>query len=129
MVTGEAEVAAALQGAGARFAFVHGSRAEAGGAAPDSDLDVAAWWGTAAPDRWQLDLPEDVDLLVLDRAPLWLAGRVAMRGRLLFETDAAVRVRWQVETRLQYLDQLPAMRQRYAARRQQLAATGRASDG
>lgn len=45
--------ARALVAAGARFAFVHGSRA--GTDAPwgpprsDSDLDVAAWWGATHP--------------------------------------------------------------------------------
>jgi hypothetical protein len=34
-----------------------------------------------------------VDLLVLDDAPLELAGRVAVGGRLLFEDDQVARVR------------------------------------
>lgn len=122
-------VAATLKRAGAVFAFVHGSRAEPGAATPSSDLDIAAWWGTGAPDPWALDLPDDVDLLVLDSAPLWLAGRVAMHGRLLFEQDAADRVRWQVDTRMRYVDELPALRERYAARRRQLASRGAQADG
>ncbi|MGH9138238.1 MAG: nucleotidyltransferase domain-containing protein [Acidimicrobiales bacterium] len=100
----EGEVAAALRAAGARFAFVHGSRAT-GTAPPDSDLDVAAWWGAGAPDPWAVDLPPGSDLLVLDRAPLELAGRVALHGRLLFDDDPPARVRWQAETRLVYLDE------------------------
>ena len=82
----EAAAADALRRAGARFAFVHGSRA-AGTARPDSDLDVAAWWGAEAPPPWDVDVPPRVDLLVLDGAPLELAGRVAVDGRLLFEDD------------------------------------------
>jgi hypothetical protein len=39
-----------------------------------------------------------VDLLVLDGAPLELAGRVAVGGRLLFEDDPAERVRWEAMT-------------------------------
>lgn len=113
----EEEIVAALREAGARFAFVHGSRAgTAGGAGrsprPDSDLDVAAWWGAGAPDAWQVPLPAAVDLVVLDIAPLWLAGRVALHGRLLFEDDPPARVTWQADTRLRYLDELPHLRQR-----------------
>src|SRR5262245_22923235 len=82
----EAAIASALREAGARFAFVHGSRAT-GSARPDSDLDVAAWWGNDPPDAWDVALPPHVDLLVLDRAPLWLAGRIALDARLLFDDD------------------------------------------
>ncbi|HET9612217.1 MAG TPA: HepT-like ribonuclease domain-containing protein [Acidimicrobiales bacterium] len=39
-------VVASLRESGARFAFVHGSRAT-GTATPGSDFDVAAWWGTS----------------------------------------------------------------------------------
>ena len=95
---------AVLRRAGARFAFVHGSRADGGGQ-PGSDLDIAAWWGAGPPASWELDMPAGVDLLVLDDAPLELAGRVALRGRLLFDDDPAARVRWQAQTRLVYLDE------------------------
>lgn len=102
----EAETVEALRQAGARFAFVHGSRAK-GKARPDSDLDVAAWWGHDAPAPWTVSLPAHVDLLVLDGAPLELAGRVAMWGRLLFEDDPPARVRRQAQTRKIYLDEEP----------------------
>ncbi len=96
-----------LRDAGAVFAFVHGSRAE-GRHQPESDTDVAAWFGSDV-DRFKLEahLPAGVDLLVLDDAPLELAGRVAMYGRLLFETDPAQRVEWQATTRKIYLDERP----------------------
>ena len=100
----EGAVTTALRAAGARFAFVHGSRLD-GTARPDSDLDVGAWWGDAAPGRWEVDLPIYVDLVVLDDAPLWLAGRIAQYGRLLFEDDPSARVRWQADTRLMFLDE------------------------
>ncbi len=93
-----------LRRAGARFAFLHGSRA-AGNARPTSDVDVAAWWGSDPPPPWEADLPENVDLLVLDTAPLELAGRVALHGALLFDDDPPARVRWQAHTRLVYLDE------------------------
>lgn len=102
----EAETATELRAAGARFALVHGSRAR-GTHRPGSDLDVAAWWGSDAPAPWEVRLPNDVDLLVLDGAPLELAGRVAMWGRLLFGDDPPARVAWQAQTRLIYLDEEP----------------------
>lgn len=106
----EEQVAEALREAGAKFAFVHGSRAGTGAPwalspRPDSDLDVAAWWGADPPAPWAVRLPDHVDLLVLDRAPLELAGRVALWGRLLFDDDPPARVRWQAQTRKIYLDE------------------------
>ncbi len=97
-------ICAALRARGAIFAFVHGSRVN-GTARPDSDLDVAAYWGSDPPDPWEVDLPARVDFLVLDRAPLELAGRIALHGELLFDDDPPTRVRWQAQTRLIYLDE------------------------
>ena len=110
-VPDETLVATSLRAAGARFAFVHGSRAD-GTNRPDSDLDIAAWWGEEAPAPWKVGLPETVDLLVLDDAPLWLAGRIALHGRLLFDDDPPARVAWQADTRLIYLDERPGMLER-----------------
>ena len=93
-----------LRAAGARFAFVFGSVA-GGTAGPSSDLDVAAFWGEGAPDPWDVGVPGGVDLLVLDDAPLELAGRVAMHGHLLFDDDPPARVGWQATTRRIYLDE------------------------
>jgi hypothetical protein len=121
MQVDEAAVVAALRGAGARFAFVHGSRAT-GTARPDSDLDVAAWWGAGAPSPWDVELPPHVDLVILDNAPLWLAGRIALHGRLLFDDDPPARVTWQADTRLIYLDELPTMQ---ASQREWLEAVAR----
>jgi predicted nucleotidyltransferase len=98
------EIVDALRRAGARFGFVFGSRAE-GRSRPDSDMDIAAYWGSDAPDPWRVPLPGNVDLLVLDTAPLELAGRVALRGRLLFDDDPETRVGWQAQKRLEYLDE------------------------
>jgi hypothetical protein len=47
------------------------------------------------------------DLLVLDDAPLEMAGRVVMRGVLIFDDDPAARVAWQADTRVMYLDEQP----------------------
>lgn len=100
------QVVHALRTAGARFGYLFGSRAE-GSARPGSDVDVAAWFGGDDPAPWEVSVPVAVDLLVLDRAPLHLAGRVAMRGRLLFEDDPPARVAWESQTRTVYLDELP----------------------
>jgi uncharacterized protein len=116
----EGQVSEALRAAGARFAVVHGSRAS-GTARPDSHLDVGAWWGECSPASWEVDVPPGMDLVVLDTAPLWLAGRIAQDGRLLFDDDTPARVRWQADTRLRYLDEIPAIRERYRQRRIQLA--------
>jgi uncharacterized protein len=54
-------------------------------------------------------LPTGVDLVVLDTAPLWLAGRITQESRLLFDDDPRARVRWQADTRLRYLDEIPVI--------------------
>jgi uncharacterized protein len=121
----EAEVVEALRSAGARFAFVHGSRAHSVPRRPAADLDVGAWWSAAAPEPWDVSVPPHVDLVVLNSAPLWLAGRIAQHGRLLFDDDPSARVAWQADTRLRYLDEIPAVRERYRQRRLHLAGRGR----
>lgn len=107
----ESTVVADLRRAGARFAFVFGSRRDAT-SSPGSDLDVAAWWGSDAPYPWDVELPPQTDLTVLDTAPLWLAGRVALEGRILFDDDPPQRVAWQADTRFIYLDEVPGLRRR-----------------
>jgi predicted nucleotidyltransferase len=101
------DIVATLREGGAVFAYLHGSRAT-GRPRPGSDTDVAAWFGRPV-DAWQVaaTLPGSVDVLVLDAAPLELAGRVAQHGRLLFEADPAARVAWEAMTRKIYLDELP----------------------
>lgn len=96
----------ALRSAGAVFAYVHGSRAT-GSQHPDSDLDIAAWWPGAAPASFDVDLPEGVDLMVLNRAPLELRGRVAAAGVLVMEEDPAARVMWESMTRKIWFDERP----------------------
>jgi hypothetical protein len=118
----EAAVVAALRAAGARFALAHGSRARGVPRRPDADLDVGAWWGGSPPEPWDVVLPDRVDLVVLDAAPLWLSGRIALHGRVLFDDDPPARVAWQADTRLRYLDEIPIVRQLYRQRRAQLAA-------
>lgn len=93
-----------LRDAGARFAFLFGSRSR-GDARADSDTDVAAYFGVEAPQAFEVLLPPDVDLLILDRAPLELAGRVAMEGVLLFDDAPRERVEWLAQTRKIYADE------------------------
>lgn len=102
------EAVRALLDRGAVFAYLHGSRA-AGTSRPDSDVDIAAFFDEPAPEAFDVILPSGVDLLVLNRAPLELAGRVAMYGKLLFERDPSARVRWEATTRKIYLDELPRL--------------------
>ncbi len=103
-----AEVVVVLRDAGARFAFVHGSVAT-GSSRADSDLDVAAWWSSDPPAVFDVLLPPGVDFVVLNSAPLELAGRIALDGRLLFDDDPSSRVRWTATTRKIYADELPRL--------------------
>ncbi|CAO5259357.1 nucleotidyltransferase domain-containing protein [Frankia sp. AgKG'84/4] len=101
------EVVAALRQAGCRFAYLHGSRAD-GRQRVDSDVDVAAYFGgPRPPNSFDVLLPTGVDLLVLDNAPLELAGRVALGGKLIVEDDPTARVHWEAMTRKIYFDELP----------------------
>lgn len=100
------EAVAELRRAGARFAYLHGSRATGQNRA-DSDIDIAAYFGGHPPNAFDILLPPRVDLLILDGAPLELAGRVAAGGKLLFEDDQTARVRWEAMTRKIYFDELP----------------------
>lgn len=93
-----------LRQAGAVFAYLHGSAAS-GTTRPSSDVDVAAHFGGQNPAPWTVAVPGVVDLVVLDRAPLELAGRIALHGRLLFDDDPPARVEWEATTRKIYLDE------------------------
>ena len=97
-----------LRAAGARFALLHGSRIT-GSPPPDSDVDVAAWWVSGAPAAFEVLLPAGVDLVVLNGAPLELAGRIAVHGTILFDDDPPARVRWVASTRKIYADERPRM--------------------
>lgn len=122
---------ATLREAGAAFAYLFGSRAE-DGARPESDVDVAAWFGDRGFGDRGFDelalagrLPAGTDLLVLDRAPLELAGRVAMRGHLLYDDDPPARVAWEATTRKLWLDDRPRLERSRRVFRAAAAARGR----
>jgi uncharacterized protein len=119
-----AEAVAVLRQAGARFAYLHGSRAT-GQSRADSDIDIAAYFGGRAPNSFDALLPPGVDLLILDDAPLELAGRVAVGGRLLFEDDQVARIRWEATTRKIYFDELPRIARSHREFAAAVAAGGR----
>ncbi len=104
-----AEIVAVLRGAGARFGLLHGSRTS-GSPRADSDIDVAAWWPFDPPSAFDVLLPPGVDLVVLNAAPLELAGRIAVHGHILFDDDPPARVRWTASTRKIYADEQPRLR-------------------
>lgn len=87
---------------------MHGSIALSSARA-DSDFDVTAWWPCDPPASFEVLLPPRVDLVVLNGAPLELAGRITPQGRLLFDDDPCSRVRWTVTTRKIYADELPRL--------------------
>lgn len=93
-----------LRAAGAPFAYLHGSQVT-GQATSESDIDLAALLPEPAPPAFTLDLPAGVDLIVLNDAPLEIAGRIATQGRLLYEDDEIARVRWEARTRRIYFDE------------------------
>jgi predicted nucleotidyltransferase len=106
VATRTAEAIGALQRQGDVFAYLHVSQA-ARTTRETSDIDIAAYFGGLRPSAYEVLLPAGVDLLVLDNAPLELAGRVALFGTVLFETDPGARVSWEATTRKIYLDELP----------------------
>ena len=96
-------------------AYLFGSHAR-GEARPDSDVDVALLMPGASPDEQfsallrvgsQLSgasgLP-DVDVVVLDDAPLRLAGRVIQDGTVIFSTHEVVRAEFESRVFLEFVD-------------------------
>ena len=103
---GSSSIIDTLRASGVSFALVFGSRAR-GNSRVDSDLDVAAWFPADAPQAWEIDTPAGVDLVVLNHAPLELAGRIALEGTVLFDDDPPARVHWVADTRKIWLDERP----------------------
>lgn len=70
---------------------------------PDDVIATLSW--EPAPASFEVPLPSRFDLLVLNGAPLELAGRVAVQGVLVFDDDPPARVRWLADTRKIYADE------------------------
>lgn len=99
-----AQAVTALRERGALFAFLHGSQAT-GMATEASDTDIAAYFPEPAPASFDVDVPAGVDLLILNQAPLEIAGRIALEGQLILDDDEVARVRWLARTRKIYADE------------------------
>lgn len=74
-------------------------------------------------------LPSGVDLMVLNGAPLELAGRVAVHGVVLFEDDPAARVHWVAQTRKIYFDERPRIERSHREFAGSLRRAGRSTRG
>ncbi len=118
-----------------RFAYVFGSVAE-GTDRPNSDVDLAVSVhprGTLLDDARRHDAivgalrREDVDLVVLEDAPLWLAYRI-VAGGTVFSRDDVARVRHRAAVEREFLDFKP-FHDRHLAAMAQRARTGRLSRG
>jgi uncharacterized protein len=97
-----------------RFAYLFGSVAS-GENRPDSDIDVAVMLeprGTLLDDAALHDrladatIGTEVDMLVLNDAPLWLRFR-AVGGRVLFSRDERVRIADRERVEKEFLDFKP----------------------
>lgn len=112
-------------------AYLFGSRA-AGTAGPLSDHDVAVLFardpGLDGTERLAADLAElwntPVDVVDLDRADLELRGAVAERGRLLHSTDEVRRVRFEVDTRMRWIEFRSVLDETSAAFLRRVARSG-----
>jgi predicted nucleotidyltransferase len=118
-----------------RFAYVFGSVA-AGTDTAHSDIDLGVSVqprGTLLDDARLQDAlavalgREDVDLVVLEDAPLWIRYRI-VGGRPVFSRDDVARVRHRAATELAYLDFKP-YRDVYLAAVHERARAGRLSRG
>ena len=107
--------------AGIVCVYVYGSVAR-GEARGDSDIDIAVLYTQDPPPTFEglgLELGStlerllgrEVDLLVLNRAPLDLIHRVLRDGVLVYDGHPSSRIRFEVQARNAYFDLLPYLRQ------------------
>ncbi len=109
----------ALDREGVVAATLIGSQAR-GTVGPLSDVDIAIWHDPALDPSGRLDLQldlvraaseavstDEVDVVMLNRAPPLLRHRAVRDGKLLVERDPASRVRFEARSLLDYLDTKP----------------------
>jgi len=107
---------AGLPGLPVEVAYLFGSRAT-GQARPGSDVDIAVLatpglgpaerlgLALALPDLFEPAAHAEVDVVVLDEAPLPLRGRVLSQRVVLYSRDEPRRVRWESLTMRRFLDE------------------------
>ena len=102
-------------------AYLFGSEAR-GEASAQSDLDIGILLWESRPltlkdggfdlaAALSADLGREVDLAVLNGAPVDLAARVPRDVRPLLDRDRSLRIAFEVRTRNEYFDLLPYLRQ------------------
>ncbi len=102
-------------------AYLFGSVAR-GKAGPESDVDIAVLYRDPPPrtlaglevafrmqDELQSKVGRKIDLVVLNTAPLDLTQRVLRDGKILIDRDRGARIRFEVKTRMAFLDFLPVL--------------------
>jgi predicted nucleotidyltransferase len=116
-VVESSELARVFGAHGVAVAYLFGSRVS-GTPGPTSDHDVAVLFDLPEP---ALDatvrlgrelaavLGTEVDVVDLDRAPLELRGRVAGEGHRLYVDDEVRRVRFEVDSRLRWIEFRPVV--------------------
>ena len=73
--------------------------------------DTLSGAGLSLGGRLEGRLGREVDLIVLDRAPIDLVHRVLRDGALLYDRDPSTRVRFEVKARNDYFDLLRYLRE------------------
>lgn len=107
--------AATFEDAPVLFAYLYGSRAT-GRARPDSDVDIAVYLTPdILPERYlelrlrlatpfQRVMRAEVEVVVLNEAPLALTGRVLRERVVIYSRDESARVRFERLARNQFFD-------------------------
>ncbi|MDQ3648012.1 MAG: nucleotidyltransferase domain-containing protein [Actinomycetota bacterium] len=126
-------LARALDREGVVAASLFGSRANET-AGPLADIDLAVWadpgLSAQSRSRLRLDLAAaaaealgtgEIDLVLLNSAPVLLRHRVMRDGRLIIERSRAQRVRLETSSLLEFLDTVPLRESLARGRRRRLA--------